>query len=60
MRSCQELNICDPREEEFLGVLLRGECHASHDLRVKVTAAAAAYLSVVMRMHAKALRKTAH
>ncbi|ELQ76634.1 putative transposable element encoded protein [Trachipleistophora hominis] len=61
MLRCQELYIYEnPREEEFLGVLLGGGYHESYDLRVKVTVAVAAYLSVVIKVRAKALREVAH
>ncbi|ELQ75674.1 putative transposable element encoded protein [Trachipleistophora hominis] len=61
MLGCQELNIYeDPLKDEFLGVFLGGGCHASHDLRVKVTVAVATYLSVVMMVRAKTLCGAAH
>ncbi|ELQ76525.1 putative transposable element encoded protein [Trachipleistophora hominis] len=61
MLGCRELNMYENlREEKFLGVLLGGRCPASHDLRVKVTAAIAAYLSIVVRVRAKVLHEATH
>ncbi|ELQ76705.1 putative transposable element encoded protein [Trachipleistophora hominis] len=61
MRGCQKLNTCEnPREKKFLRILLGGGSHASYNLRVKITAAVATYLSVVVRVRAKLLRKAVH